>query len=191
MLQQGSTAWNGCLKPDGSPPRKSHRVIEARPHAEQPELLYILLTYFALQCPYFSANSASSHLLFSHSVVSSSATPWTIAHQSSLHYLPEFAQTHVHWVGDAIQPSHPLPSPPFLPSIFPSFRVFFNESALCIRWPNYWSFSISLSNEYSGLISFRIAWFDLLAVQGTLKSLLQHHGNLVINSSNDSFKNMK
>ena len=96
MLQQGSTAWNGCLKPDGSPPRKSHRVIEARPHAEQPELPYILLTYFALQCPYFSANSASSHLLFSHSVMSSSATPWTIAHQSSLHYLPEFAQTHVH-----------------------------------------------------------------------------------------------
>ena len=78
-----------------------------------------------------------------------------------------------------------------LPSIFPSIRVFSNESALCIRWPKCWSVSISLSNEYSELISFRIAWFDLLAVQGTLESLLQHHGNLVINSSNDSFKNMK
>ena len=64
-----------------------------------------------------------------------------------------------------------------LPSIFPSIRVFSNESALCIRWPNYWSFSfnISPSNEYSGLISFRMDWLDLLAVQGTLKSLLQHH----------------
>ena len=69
---------------------------------------------------------------------------------------------------------HPLLFPP---SIFPSIRVFFNDSALCIRWPKYWSFyfSISPSNEYSGLISFRIHWFDLLAVQGTLKSILQHH----------------
>ena len=63
------------------------------------------------------------------------------------------------------------------PSIFPSIRVFSNESALCIRWPKYWSFSISPSKEYSGLISFRIDWFDLLAVQGTLKSLLQHHSS--------------
>ena len=66
-----------------------------------------------------------------------------------------------------------------LPSIFPSIRVFSNESVLCIRWPNYWSFSFSvcLSDEYSGLISFRIDWFDLIAVQGTLKSLLQHHSS--------------
>ena len=64
-----------------------------------------------------------------------------------------------------------------LPSIFPSIRVFSNESVLCIRWPKYWSFRISSSNEYSGLISFRIDWFDLLAVQGTLKSLLQHHSS--------------
>ena len=71
---------------------------------------------------------------------------------------------------------HPLL---LLPSIFPNFRVFSNESVLCIRWPKYWSFSfsISLSNEYSGLISFRIDWFDLLAVQGTLKSLLQRHSS--------------
>ena len=94
-----------------------------------------------------------------------------------LHYLPEFAQIHVHWVGDAIQPSHPLLSPLLMPSIFPSIRVFSHELALHIRWPKYWnfSFSISPSNDYSGLISFKIDWFDLLAIQGTLKSLLQHH----------------
>ena len=93
------------------------------------------------------------------------------------HQLLELAQTHVHWVGDIIQPFHPLSSLLFLPSIFPCIRVFSNESAPHIRWPKYWnfSFSISPSNEYSGLISFRIDWFDLLAVQGTLKSFLQHH----------------
>ena len=80
--------------------------------------------------------------------------------------LPKFTQTHVHWVSDAIQPSHLLspPSPP--PSIFPSIRVFSNESALGIKWPKYWSFSFSISpsNECSGLISFRVDWLDLLAV---------------------------
>ena len=90
------------------------------------------------------------------------------------HKLPELTQTHVHRVGDAIQPSHPL-SLLLLPSIFSSIRVFSNESAICIRWPKNWSFSISPSNKYSGLISFRIDWFDLFAVQWTLKSLLQHH----------------
>ena len=95
------------------------------------------------------------------------------------HQLLELAQTHVHWVGDAIQPSHPLSSPLLLPSIFPSIRVFWNESVLRIRWPKYWSFSfnISPSNEHSGLISFRMDWLDLFAVQGTLKSLLQHHSS--------------
>ena len=95
-----------------------------------------------------------------------------------LHYLLEFAQTHVHWVGDAMQPSRLL-LPLLLPSIFPSIRVFTNESALRIRWPKYCSFSFnfSLFSEYSGLIFFRIDWFDLLAVQGTLKSLLQHHSS--------------
>ena len=94
-----------------------------------------------------------------------------------LYYLLEFAQTHVHWVSDATEPSHSL-SPPFPPaSVFPSIRVFSNESALCIRWPKYWSFSISPFNEFSGLISFMIDWFDLLAVQRTLRSLLQHHNS--------------
>ena len=95
------------------------------------------------------------------------------------HQLPELTQSHVHQVGDAIQPSHPLSSLLLLSSIFPSIRVFSNELVLCIRWPKYWSFSfsINLSNEYSGLISFKMDWLDLLAVQGTLKSLLQHHSS--------------
>ena len=93
------------------------------------------------------------------------------------HQLPEFTQNHIHQVGDAIQPSHPLSSLLLLPSIFPSIRVFSNESVLRIRWPKYWSFSFSPSNEYSGLISFRMDRLDLLAVQGTLKSLLQHHSS--------------
>ena len=90
----------------------------------------------------------------------------------ALHYLLEFAQTHVHWVSDAIQPACPLSSPSSL-SVFPSIRVFSNELALHIRWPKQWSFSFSISpsDGYSGLISFGLDWLDLLAVQGTLKSL--------------------
>ena len=95
------------------------------------------------------------------------------------HQLPEFTQTHVHCVGEPS--NHLILCRPLLllPSIFPSIKVSSNESALCIRWPKYWSFSfnISPSNEYLGLISFRMHWFDLLAVQGTLKSLLQHHSS--------------
>ena len=95
------------------------------------------------------------------------------------HQLPEFTQIHVHCAGDAIQPSHPPSSLLLLPSIFPNIRVFSNESALCIRWPMYWSFNfnISPSNEHPGLCSFRMDLLDLLAVQGTLKSLLQHHSS--------------
>ena len=95
------------------------------------------------------------------------------------HQLPGLTQTHVYRVSDAIQPSYPLSSPLLLHSIFSSIRVFSNESVLHIRWPKYWSFSFSISpfNEYSGLISFRMDWLNLLAVQGTLKSLLQHHNS--------------
>ena len=92
------------------------------------------------------------------------------------HQFPELTQTHVHRVSDAIQWSHPLSSSLLLPSIFPSIRVL-NESVLCITWPKYWSFSFRPSNEYSGLISFRMDWLDLPAVQGTLKSLLWHHSS--------------
>ena len=95
------------------------------------------------------------------------------------HQLLEFTQTHVHRVSDAIQPSHPLPSPFLLSPIPPSLRVFSNESTLQMRWPKYWSFSFSIiaSKEHPGLISFRVDWLDLLAVPGTLKSLLQHHSS--------------
>ena len=93
------------------------------------------------------------------------------------HQLPEFTQTHAHRVGDTTQPSLPLSSLLLLTRIPPRIRVFSNESTLLMRWPKYWSFSFSISpsNEHPGLISFGMNWLDLLAVQGTLKSLLQHH----------------
>ena len=102
---------------------------------------------------------------------------WSMPSLPVLHYLLEFAQTHGHWIDDDIQPSHPLSSPSPPTSVFPSIRVFSSESALCIRWPKYQSFcfSISPSSEYSRLISFRIDWLDFLAIQETLKSLLQNH----------------
>ena len=98
---------------------------------------------------------------------------------SVLHYLPEVDQTHVHWVSDAIQPSHLLSSLLLLSSLFPSLRVISSELVLCIRWSNDWSFSLNISpsDEYSRLISLGIGWFDLLAVEGTLKNLLQHHSS--------------
>ena len=93
------------------------------------------------------------------------------------HQLLKFTQTHVHRVGDAIQPSHPLPSPSPSAPIPPSSKVFSNESTLRMMWPKYWSFSFSIipSKEIPGLISFRMDRLDLLAVQGTFKGLLQHH----------------
>ena len=95
------------------------------------------------------------------------------------HQLSQFTQTHVHWVGDVIQPSHLLPTPFPLALNLSHHQGLYSESTLCIRWPKYWSFSfnISPSNEPLGLISFRMDWLDLLAVQGTLKSLLQHHSS--------------
>ena len=109
--------------------------------------------------------------------------PWTAAHQPSLSITDSQSLLKLMSI-ELVMPSnhlilcHPLL---LLPSNFPSIRIFSNESVLHIRWPKYWSFSFSISpsNEYSGLISFRMDWMDLFAVQGTLKSLLQHHGNML------------
>ena len=107
------------------------------------------------------------------------STPWTAAHQVSLSITNSQSLLKLMSIQSAMPSNHLTLCRPLLlpPSIFPRIRVFSNESALCIRWPKDWSFSFSISpsNEYSGLISFRIDWLDLLAVQGTLKSLLQHH----------------
>ena len=102
-------------------------------------------------------------------------TSWTAAHQAAsvLPYLPQFAQIHVHWVSDAIQLSHPLPPPSTFAIYLSQHQVSSNQLALRVRWLKSGSFSFSPSNEYSGLISFMIHWFDLLAEQGILKSILR------------------
>ena len=119
---------------------------------------------------------------FSRSVMSDSLRPHESHSTPGLpvhHQLPEFTETHVHRVSDAIQPSHPLSSPSPPAPIPPGIRVFSNESTLRMRWPKYWNFSFSIipSKEIPGLISFRMDWLDLLAVQGTLKGLLQHRSS--------------
>ena len=133
-----------------------------------PTSFYVLdVIFYILFCIIVVVHSLSCVQLFE--------TPWSMpeACQASLSFTYlEFAQTHVHWVSDAVQPQ--LPSSPAL-YLSQHRDLFSSELALCIRWPRYWSFSISPSNEYSALISFRIDWFDFLAVQGTLKSLLQYH----------------
>ena len=111
------------------------------------------------------------------------ATPWTAARQASLSFIISQSLPKVMSIESVMPSNHLIFCCPllFLPSIFPSIRIFSNESALHIRWPKYWSFSFSicLSSEYSGLISFRMDWLDLLPVQGTLKSLLQHYSSKV------------
>ena len=139
---------------------------------EKVEFILFVLQLSNQICKYHQFSSVSHVQLF--------AIPWTAACQASLSITNSWlAQTRVHQVGDAIQP--PILCHPhlLLPSLFPSIRVFSIESVLSIRWPKNWSFSfsISLSNEYSGMISFRMDWLDHLAVQGTLKSLLQHHSS--------------
>ena len=106
-------------------------------------------------------------------------TPWTAARQASLSFIISRSLLKLMSIESMMPSNHLILCRPLLllPSIFPSIRVFSNELALYIRWPKYWSFSISPSNEYSGLMSFRIDWFDLLAVQGTLKSVLYHHSS--------------
>ena len=122
-----------------------------------------------------------SSVQFSHSVLSDSATQWTAACQSSLSNTNSWSLLKLMSIESLVPSNHLILCCHLLllPSIFPSIRVFSNGSVLHIRWPEYWSFSFSISpsNEYSGMISFRIYWLDLLAVQGTLKRLLQHHSS--------------
>ena len=126
---------------------------------------------------YFSVSQSVQSL----SCVPLFATPWTAARQASLSFINSQSLLKLLSIEAVMPSSYLILYRPLLllPSIFPSIRVFSKESVLCIRWPKHWSFSFSISpsNEYSGLISFRIAGFDLLAVQGTLKSLLQHHSS--------------
>ena len=109
------------------------------------------------------------------------ATPWSAAHQASLSFTISQSLLKLMSIESVMPPNHLILCRPLLlpPSIFPRIRVFSNKSSHHIRWPKYWSFSFNVSpfSEYSGLISFRIDWFDLLEVQGTLKSLLQHHNS--------------
>ena len=136
-------------------------------------------------CYWYSFISCFSYIIssvqFSRSVVSDSATPWTAAHQASLSITNSWSLLKLMSIESVMPSNHLILCHPLLllPSMFPSIRVFSKESVLRIRWPKYWSFSFSISpsNEYSGLSSFRMDWLDLLAVQEPLKSLLQHHSS--------------
>ena len=135
-------------------------------YSERLFLLWVIQTFFPYCCWVAQLCPTLCHLM-----------DCSLPGFSVLHHPLELAQTHVHWICDATQQSHLLLSLLLLSSIFPSIRVFSNEPALCIKWLKDWSFSfsISLSNEYSGLIFFRINWFDIFAVQGTFKTILQQH----------------
>ena len=141
----------------------------------QPHLLKMIQHFMESPVPM----SHEQLVVQSLSHVSLFATPWTAACQASLSFTISQSLLKLMCIESVMPSNHLILCHPLLllPSIFPRIRVFSNESALCIRWPKYWSFSFSISpsNEYSGLISSRIDWFDLLAVQGTLKILLQHH----------------
>ena len=121
--------------------------------------------------------------------MSDSVTPWTVARQASLFITNSWSLLNLMCIELVMPSNHLILCRPllFLLSIFPSIRVFSKESVLYIRWPKYWSLSISLANEYAGLISFRFDWFDLLAVQGILKSLLQHHSSKVSTFQHSTF----
>ena len=159
-----------------------HHLLVFRMHKDGKKArIASIFTFKIFFLNYFPLSFSCLSVKFSHSVMSNSSWPHglQLTRPPCPSPLPELTQTHVHRVGDSMQPSHPLSSLLLLPSIFPSIRVFPNRSVLPIRWPEYWSFSfsISLSNEYPGLISFRIDLFDLPAVQATLKSLLQYHSS--------------
>ena len=155
------------------------RFLFSRLIAESQDLLALFLPLRSQSLKLILRLIQFSSVQFSRSIVSNSLRPHGLQHAGILcpSPTPRAYSTHVRWIGDAIQPSPPLlsPSPPAFN--LSRIRVFSSESVLCIRWPKYWSFSFSISpsNEYSGLISFRMNWSDLLAIQETLKSLLQYH----------------
>ena len=140
---------------------------------------YIKAVY--CQPAYLTYMQSQSSLLQLLSCIQCFATPWTEAHQASLSITNSQSLFKLMSIESMMPSNHLILCHPLLlsPSIFPSIRVFSNDSALLIRWPKYWSFSFSISpsNEHPGLVSFRMDWLDLLAVQGTLKSLLQHHSS--------------
>ena len=176
-VSKGTEAWNGwCARNSEKGSIMGEGEIGWLIRARKTQVAGSLLVRNRV----FSAISINKDVTaqFSRLVVSDSATPWTVVHQASL-FITSSQSFLKHMSIDEMMPSNHLTLCPLLllPSIFPSIRIFSKESILCIRWPKYWSFSFSISpsNEYSGLISFWIDWFDLLAVQRTLKSLLQHH----------------
>ena len=139
---------------------------------------YHWIPYICHHCLIVSVTFSSAQSL---SHVRLFVTPWTAARQASMSITNSWSSLKLTFIESVMTSSHFIPYRPLLllPSIFPSIRIFSNESALCIRWPKYWSFSFNISpfNEHPGLISFRMDWLDLLAVQGTRKSLLQHHNS--------------
>ena len=141
--------------------------------------IFIYCKIYFYKCIFIYYKIIHSVQLLSH--VQLFVIPWTAAHQASLSITNSQSLLKLMSIKSVMPSNHLILCHPLLlpPSIFPSIRVFSNESVLCIRWPKYWSFSFSISpsNEYSGLISFRVDWLDLLAVCGTLKSLLQHHSS--------------
>ena len=157
----GAVGWQSWVQPRGQP------LPRAPPPAPKQTAEGLLIQFSSIQ--------------FTHSVLSDSSQPHGPQHTRPPCSLPtpRVYSTHVHWVGDAIQPSHPLSSPSPPAFNLSQHQIFSNESVLHIRWPKHWNFSINISpsNEHSGLISFRMDWLDVLAVQGTLKSLFQHHSS--------------
>ena len=173
----GKTLW--CL----ATPNTTGREVRSSFSEEETHVqMWGNVTTHAL--PVYVENSPSTSVMLvvivqSLSHVQLCVTPWTAAHQASPSLTISQSLIKLMSIKSVMPSNHLILCHPLflLPSVLPSIRVFSNESALCIRWPKYWSFNISLSSGYSGLISFRIDWLDLLAVQGTLKSLLQHHSS--------------
>ena len=170
---QATHLWlNPAESADAEPPNMEGQLYSCHTARRQGQIRFVIFKYTVPRGSCCSVAESFPNLSMDYNTPGFPVLGWSPC------YLLEFAQTHIHWVSDAIQPSHPLsPLSPHALSLSQHQGLIYNESVLLIMWPTYWSFrfSISPSNEYSGLISFRIDGFDLLTVQGTLKSLLQCH----------------